>query len=403
MNGRVIAINDISANDELLWRDLAKNAEEPNPLFEADCMIPAARFLPYGDQMLLVIAEEEGRFFGCFPIIRKAGVETLIANLPGLRRPVITTHVRRNRYDGTPLMRKERGVEAAVALLSVLKEQAQGSDAGILVFEAMRDEGPVSRHFRISAKILKLPIRTYRTYQRPVVYRRDDSTYQNIHGRETHRTNEKKRRRLGKMLGGEVQGADRSLEPSAVDELLVLEAAGYKLKRDLAVESHPGEFEWFRDMCDRFREANRLHLYSLQVGETVAAMQLLVRGGEGLFSLVASYDEDQAKYSPGIQLYLEVINRFHDSTDAQWLDSCTYAGNGTFLWAYPDLRTVSTFLIPLRGSVDRFYVRIYMLFIFMWNMLGPDSTFRSKHRRLIAPLIWIFSRWQRSPSEIVRQ
>jgi CelD/BcsL family acetyltransferase involved in cellulose biosynthesis len=386
MNGRILPIREISPNDELLWRDLAEHAIEPNPLFEADCMIPAAHHLWNGDQMLLVIAEDEGQFFGCFPVIRKAGVDQRIAELPGVRRPVLTTHVRRLRYDGTPLIRAERGIEAATALLSALTDRTHRKDAGILVLEALRDNGPVSEYLRMSAESLKLPMHTYRTYPRPVVQRRDDLTYLSIHGSKTLRANERKRRQLGDKLGGKVQLVDRSADRSGINELLALEAAGYKAKNDGAMELHPGESEWFREMCDRFRETNRLHLYSLQVGETIAAMQLLVRGGDGLFSLVVTYDEDDAKFSPGIQMYIEVINRFHNSTDAQWLDSCTYADNGTFLWLYPERPTVSTLLIPFGGPVDRFYVRLYMALTWFG---------KSRHRRLNAALHRIVSMRQR--------
>ena len=392
MNGRVVPIREISADDELLWRDLASHAIEPNPLFEPDCMIPAAHHLSNGAQMLLVIAEDEGQFFGCFPVLRAAGVDTFIATLRGIRRPVLTTYVRRNRYDGTPLMREERGVEAAAALLSALINWSdRRDDAGILVLEALRDDGPVSEYFARSAKRLKLPIRTYRSYPRPVVQRRDELTYRNNHTSKTLRRNERNRRQLGEKRGGEVQLVDRSLDASALEELLVLEATGYKSKT--AVKAYPGESEWLHDMCDRFRRANRLLLYSLQVDESVVAMKLLLRGGDRLFCIFGTYDEAEAKLSPGIQLELEVINRFHDSTDAQWLDSCTYAGNGTFLWIYPDRRTVSTLLIPFGGPVDRFYVWLYMVQLSWFDV---DSTFRSRHHRLVAPMVWIVSKWKRS-------
>src|ERR1039458_10257780 len=92
-----------------------------------------------------------------FRSVRAAGVDTFIATLRGIRRPVLTTYVRRNRYDGTPLMREERGVEAAAALLSALINWSdRRDDAGILVLEALRDDGPVSEYFARSAKRLKL-------------------------------------------------------------------------------------------------------------------------------------------------------------------------------------------------------------------------------------------------------
>ncbi len=51
--------------------------------------------------------------------------------------------------------------------------------------------------------------------------------------------------------------------------------------------------------------------------EIVVAMQLMVRAGTGLFDVVTAYDETYARYSPGIQLVIGAIDRFHEATDAQ--------------------------------------------------------------------------------------
>lgn len=392
MIGRLLPILDITAIDEAAWRDLADHAVEANPMFEVDCMVPAARCLPNGGEISLVVAEEGGKFFGCFPVIHGPGVDTMISALPGFRRSVLTTHVRRTRCDSTPLLREERAVETARCLLTVLRQRTLRGNAGILVLEAMRDEGPVGKAFVIASAELYLPMKSYRSYQRPIVLRRNASTYREIHGGETRRTLGKKRRRLGAELEGDVECIDRSADPKAIDELLALESAGYKGVNGVSMRSHPGESEWFHDMCARFRAKKRLRLYSLQIGDRIVAMQLLVLGGDGLFSLVATYDERVGKFSPGIQLYIEVMNRFYETTDAEWLDSCTFAGNQTFLWVYPDRRKVTTFLIPLGGKVDRFYVRLYMVAL---ALFGVESEFRSNHRRLFVSLDWIVVKWRR--------
>ncbi len=316
VNGRVVPIGQLSDRDVCAWRDLAQHAIEPNPVFEADCLIPAARYLPNGAEMSLVIAEDEGRFFGCFPVIRVAADGRPSATVRRIGRPVFTTQVRRLRWDLTPLLSEERGIEAATALLSALTHRGGGKRAGILVLEALDADGPVSSYIACAAKELSLPVRTYRTWVRPVVRRRDELTYRSIHGGKHLRNIAQRRRQLVEKLGGEVGLVDRSADPSAVDKLMAIEAAGYKLKTGVALVSHPGEPEWFREMCDRFRSAGRLLLYSLQVGDSVVAMQLMLRGGEGLFGLVTAYDEDYAQFSPGIQLHLEAIDRFHEATDA---------------------------------------------------------------------------------------
>ena len=365
------------------WHDLARHALEPNPLFEAECLIPAARYLLNGERMALVVAEEDGRFFGCFPVLRVEGDVRPSSSWAGIRRPTFTTQLRRLRYDGTPLLRSERSSEATSALLSVLTHRGAKNDAGILVLEALDMGGPVTTFLADAAKQLRLPSYTYRTWERPLVQRRDELTYRDSYEGQSVRKTAKLCRQLGDKLGGEVAIMDRSGDPLAVDQLIALEASGYKSRNDVAMVSHPGESEWFREMCVQFRKTNRVLLYSLQVGDSVVAMILMLRAGEGLFGLQTVFDEQYAKFSPGIQLTLEVINRFHNATDAQWLDSCTFAGNETLLRIFPDRQGVSTVLIAVGGPVDRWLLRFSVT---GQNLFGVDSAFRRRHPRLSGAL-----------------
>jgi hypothetical protein len=365
------------------WRELAERAVEPNPFSEPGCLIPAARHLSSGADISLVIAEEDGRFFGCFPTLTvPAGVRPS-TSWRGVRRAAFTTEVLRVHYDGTPLLNGERGVEAAMALLSALGARDRNANAGILVLEKLDADGPVSSCFVAAAAALRLPICTYHSWSRPMVRRREELTYRQIHGADTLQKLERKRLQLGEKLGGEVRLVDRSADASAIDNLIAIESAGWKGRAGVALASHPGEPEWLRELCDRFRSEHRLLLYCLQVRDTVLAMKLMVRGGEGLFSVSTVYDENYAHYSPGNQLLLETIDRFHEKTDARWIDTCTYEGNTTYLLMYPDRRTVSTVVLAVGGRVDRAWLRTSLV---PYRLFGADSAFRRRHRCLIRAL-----------------
>jgi hypothetical protein len=387
MNGRLVSISELSESDVLAWRELAKQAIEPNPLFEPECLLPTARYLPNGSAMSLVLAEEDGKFFGCFPVLRVAGNTRPSNSWAGVRRPVFTSQVRRLRYDGTPLLRLERGVEASVMLLTVLTQHANSGDPGILVLEAI-DDGLVSTYFTDAAHQLGLPIHTYRTWERPVVQRRAELTYRTFYEGKSVRKLAKLRRQLGEQLGGEACVIDRSGDALAVEQLIILEASGYKLKSGIAMASHLGEPAWFREMCEQFRESNRVLLYSLQVGESVVAMNLLLRAGDGIFGLQTVFDERYAKYSPGLQLELDVIDQFHLDTDAKLLDSCTFEGNETLLTIYPDRRTVTTVLIVVGGRVDR---SLLWLSATGQRILGANSPFSNRHPRIFRIIDWALS------------
>ena len=326
VNGRVIPVGQVTEGDICAWRDLAKARDEPNPLFEADCIICGA--LPPERGRDVTRDCRGGRsFLRLFSGHPGYGGRPAESTWAGIGRPAFTTLVRRMRWDLTPLVSGERGIEAATDLLSALTDRSRARDAGILVLERLDADGPVSSYIESAAKGLGLPIYTYHSWVRPVVRRRDELTYRSIHGSETLRKFALKRRRLGEQLSGEVQLVDRS---ATRRPLKTPRYRSCRLEDDRtragggALVLHAGEPEWFREMCDRFRAAGRLVLYSLQVGDSILAMQLMLRGGEGMFDLMMVFDQDYARYSSGEPVVLDAIDRFHGATDAHWLDTCTW-------------------------------------------------------------------------------
>jgi hypothetical protein len=389
MKGRVITIADIGDDELAAWQELADSAVEPNPLFGPACLVPAARHLPNGPDIRLVVAEEDGMFMGCFPVLRTSPLARPCASWPGIGRPTFSTQVRRNRYDGTPLVRPERGEETVMSLLGALVDVSSSQRAGILVLEAMTDDGPTGSWVRVAAERLGLPLHVVHTYERPIVRRRQDLSYRDDHSQKARRDWRRRKRQLGEKLGGPVELVDRSGDAAVLDTLLAIEAAGYKGRiggrrsdrfrlsgdsRGGAFLCWPGEPEWLKEMCDRLRSDSRLLLYSLQVGDTIVAVQLMARSGPGLFLLVTVFDEAYARYAPGMLLQLEAVDRIHKETDAQWLDCCTYEGNDTMLRTYPDRRSVATLLVGLGGPVDRTCLAVSVpAWRFVWKQVRPGS------------------------------
>ena len=379
MKGRVTSILQLSVRELEAWRDLASHAVQPNPLFEAGSLLPTARHLPSGAAMALVIAEEDGVFFACFPVMKAAAHTRPSTTWSGVSQSVYTSQVRRLDYDGTPLFRRERGVEAAKCLLSAVS-QGRGKDSPhILVLEAMDLDGPVRGFLREAAKQRRTPWHTYREWERPVVMRRAQKDYRTVHKAEHLRNFEKKSQRLAKLLGGDVTVVDRSADAAAIGTLLEIEDSGYKAAQRISLASHFGEIEWFHEMCAHFRDIDRLYVFSLEVNDEVVAMMALIEGDDVLFGLQTVFREEYAKSSPGVLLWLEVVDLFHTGTSALLLDSCTYPHNVTLLNLMPDRRQVSTELFHVGARRGRLRFRLYAA---GQTLLGLNSPFRQRHERL---------------------
>jgi hypothetical protein len=73
--------------------------------------------------------------------------------------------------------------------------------------------------------------------------------------------------------------------------------------------------------------------------------------------LKVAYDESQAKYTPGVQLHLEVIDQLDAMTGVEWIDPCTYAKNDTLERMFPDRRSMSAIVVATGGLADRSVLR----------------------------------------------
>lgn len=350
MNGRIITVGELTHHDEAHWRTLAGQAGQPNPLSEPDCVVPAAEHLENGPAILLVLAEEDGHLFGCLPVQR-------FGRWRGLRRPVLSSQVRRMHYDCTPLLDRDRGDDAMRAMLVALSSASGDHRAGLVVFDWL-DDGPASTHLRAAAKELGFLTYDYHSWVRPIIHRRDDGAYRAIHGRKFLHNVSRLRRRMSDDVGADIQFVDRSDDPEVIDTFVRLEGAGYKGRNGIALAVHPDETAWFKDMCARFQAAGRLRVYTLEGAGQTLAVQLGLRADDGLFLLKLSYDEAFAKYTPGIQLHLEVLDRFDTFDGVQWIDSCTFEGNQTMLRMFPDRRPVVSLVVAVGGAVDSGVLRL---------------------------------------------
>ena len=112
VQSRLIALSSISDADEQAWRELASRAIEPNPYFEPDCLLPAARYLEGGAEILLAVAESaDGRFHACLPV-------SLASGWRSLRLPVaLTRGVGRAIGLATPLVCPDHGLAAVATVL----------------------------------------------------------------------------------------------------------------------------------------------------------------------------------------------------------------------------------------------------------------------------------------------
>lgn len=344
LTGRIVPVRALEERQIGAWADLASRALEPNPLFEPACVLPAATYLPDGERIALVMAEDGGTLYGCMPV--KPSVRWSPISVP-----TMTTDVRRMTYLGTPLVDPSRGGQAVVAMLEALVAARRPASVRLAELRWLH-AGPVDQLVREALDTLGLAVASTEFFDRPFVSRRDDRAYTSFNSK--YRSVLKRRwRQMGTELGGELELRERGSEPGAVELLTDLEARGYKGRDGIALNAGAGETGHFLAMASAFAAQGRLQVLSLEAAGRVAAMQMSVRGAEGLFALKIAYDEELARFGPGTALQIGSIDHFHDHTDASWIDSCTYAENESLLRIYPDRRRIVSYLVGLGGTAER--------------------------------------------------
>ena len=111
---------------------------------------------------------------------------------------------------------------------------------------------------------------------------------------------------------------------SALETFLALEASGWKAKRGTALAQDDGDAAFIRRATVALAAAGQCEIISLFAGETPIASGIVLRHGDRAFFFKLGVDERFAKYSPGVQLTLELTRhlcadpaiRFADSTAA---------------------------------------------------------------------------------------
>jgi CelD/BcsL family acetyltransferase involved in cellulose biosynthesis len=348
MPGQLVALAEINDAQLSRWRRLAAAAVEPNPFFEPEFLIPATEALAARDIRVAVV-ERGDEWDALVPVKQVSRWH---------RVPVPGTVGWDHRYCflGTPLAR-EAGLERTVGeLANTVIGRASGLFFGL---DTIAADGPVFAAIEQAAAARSIRVTALRRFERATVRRRPDGAYLSIkpkHRREYRR----QRDRLGEQLGAPLETTDEAGETTSVEDFLELEASGWKGRAGTAFAQIPGHARFFRSICERFAAAGRLQLLALRSGRTPVAMKCNLLAGEGVFCFKIAFDERWTRFSPGLLLELDNIERFHAEPGLMWMDSCADPDNEMINRLWPDRRALATIALGkgLPGTLSRGTFRV---------------------------------------------
>ncbi len=336
MAARRYLLPELGDTEIARWSDLAAGAVEPNPFFEPEYVLPAAKGLAEPDVSLLVV-EADGEWRACLPVQR-----TRLGRVLGALR----TWRHRYCFLGTPLLHPANPADAAHELLALGADEAPGSR---LALEQFADDGPAGAAIWRAAQALSLATLVETRHERALLERSEDGQAAAWLSRNRRRSLERRRRQMEEELGAALEVRDEAGDPSAVERFLAMELAGWKGRNGTALACETGHAEFFRRMCRAFAAAGRLELLSLSAGGRTAAMLCVLTSGEGAFGIKTAHDEALGRFGPGVQLEYQVIRHFHERRAERWQDSCADPGNELMNQLWPGRRGIASAVFAPSG------------------------------------------------------
>lgn len=338
-------LSDLSPAEELAWDDLAEAAAEPNPFSHRWFVSAAADSLPQGaDARALQVWSDGGspRLIGLFPF----KITPHYGRLP-LRHIESWTH--HHCFLGTPLLRARHERQAWTAILAAL--DAASWAPGLLHVTGLAEGGAAHRGLDQAAAELGRSCDVVHRVARAML--QSDLSPAGYYEATVRGKKRKELRRLAARLAEHGSLAFTRLGPDDdlaqwCDAFLALEAGGWKGRAGSALAATPGTERFFRAAMAGAHAGGRLEMIRLQLDDRTIAMLVNLFVPPGGFSFKIAYDEEFARFSPGVLVEIENLAVL-DRSDIDWMDSCAVEDHPMIDGLWAQRRSIVRVSVPLAG------------------------------------------------------
>ncbi len=327
------------------WRTLADRAIEPNGFY-----------LP--DWALAIDASARGRTGICALGAWSAAAAEPGAHLIGLLPAVslwratkipLPALVSADPYGTlcTPLLDHEMVDEAAIQLM----RQARDGGAHALILRDVALDGAAVKTFASVLARDGLRPRTLQSHVRACLDATCDADKLLRDALGAKKLKELRRQRHRLAEHGEIE-FDVARTPNEVarglETFLTLEASGWKAERGTALAQDAGDATFIRHAAVRLSEHGQCEIVTLRAGDTPVAAAIVLRHQDRAFYFKLGVDERFAKFSPGVQLTLEVTRHLCADPAIAMVNSMAAAGHPMINPIWRGRLAIGDVLIPLR-------------------------------------------------------
>jgi CelD/BcsL family acetyltransferase involved in cellulose biosynthesis len=302
------------------WRALAVSALEPNVFYEPAFALAAAPVFGQGVGAGLVWSRSTpARLLGLFP----ARIEHRRYGLP---LPVLVGWMHPYAPFGAPLVDRDQGEAVLAAWLEHVAKDAQLPDLMLLPYlpmegalakaldAAMARRGGRSALFAQHRRALLAPAGERAGYL-------DQSL-----GHKKRKELRRQRKRLGDSgsIMSTVTG-DPAAVSHALNGFFALEAAGWKGRAGTAARSHAEITQFMTTAVSALAGEGKAQVGRFSLDANPIAALVTLRSAAAAWCWKIAYDENYARFSPGVQILLDVTQALLDDASLARADSCATA------------------------------------------------------------------------------
>jgi CelD/BcsL family acetyltransferase involved in cellulose biosynthesis len=327
------SLAEIDADD---WRDLSQRAVEPNAYYLADWALaanagPATR--------ALVARDPTGATIGLLPAISAWRA----LRLP---LPVMVSADPFHSLD-TPLLDRDAAVEAAAGLI----ERAHDAGAHALLLRSVTLDGAAARAFAGALGAAGLRPHQLQSWSRACLDAtgEPDAVLRDALGAKKLKELRRLRHRLGDHGAVSFAVARHADDVGrAFDTFLKLEASGWKGRRCTALAQHPDQAARLRHAAIELASRGQCEVVTLHAGAEAVAAGIVLRHHDRAFFFKLGIDERFAKFSPGVQLTLDLTRHLCADPAIASADSTASPNHPMIDSIWRGRLAIGDLLIPLR-------------------------------------------------------
>ena len=325
------------------WRDLATRTLVPNAFYEPAFALAAAPAFGEGAGALLVWSGSLPRkLLGLFPA-------RIVKRRYGLKLPLLLGWTHPYAPFGTPPVDREAAEPVIAAWLAHLSENHEFPALVLLPFTSA--DGPFAAALDAVLRRSQMPSAEFNTHTRALFApnaARPAYLERALGGRK-YRELRRTMRRLGEAgTLSYTTETDSEAVAAALEDFLILEAAGWKGKAGTAVVCDEAVLHFARSAVAALSSEHKVAVDRLLLDGQPAAVGITLRSGDAAWFWKIAYDEGLARYSPGVALIALVTERLAADTTIARADSCATADHAVINRTWSERVALRDLMIALR-------------------------------------------------------